>query len=308
MIPYELIIPSASRPHLLDEVLATLFAHLDHLPARVLLHDDAVFPGKQSLVAEVLRERVPSQIPTLVLTDDPPIHHGPALKTLLDRVSTEYVLYSQDDHRVVRDLPVGPALQLLDQHGLNQIRFNKRTTADRKGREGEEFYKVEQRYRCHGLDPSWISWGKPGVAAPQIRLSSGEVIIGPDQTEDPMAVPLCIADHWYFQTGVWRVAAIKPVLDWWTSRPDIGAFSEHMEVKVNQTFNGEWAKQHGDLGPEVPILTPDDGLWNDPLVRARVHKTFIWGRIAEPQFIAHIGTDPKDWALERSNRDPIGKK
>ena len=50
MIPYELIIPSASRPHLLGRVLESLVQHLDQPPARLLVHDDAVFPGKAAEV------------------------------------------------------------------------------------------------------------------------------------------------------------------------------------------------------------------------------------------------------------------
>ena len=275
MIPYDLIVASASRPHLLDEVLRTLFLHLDHPPARVLIHDDAVFPEKQAEIGEVVAARVPADIPTITLYDNPPITHGPALKKLLDLVTTEYVLYSQDDHKAVRSIPVGPALNLLDVHGLNQIRFNKRKTMPSKGPEGAEFFKVEKEF---ALDLN---------------------------AYDSDTQKVCVADHWYFQTGVWRVAAIKPVLDWWTAHPEVGAFSEHMEAKVNQTFNGEFTRYHGDFGPEVPILKPQDGAWNDPEVRARIHKTFIWGRIKEPQFVEHTGVDPKDWALKRDNRDRI---
>src|SRR5258706_15122960 len=100
MIPYELIIPSASRPHLLDTVLEPFFARTDQAPSQLLLHDDGVFPGKKGLIEDVLRHRVPPEV-SLVWTHDPaPIKHGPALKWLLDRVSRPYVLYMQDDHKV----------------------------------------------------------------------------------------------------------------------------------------------------------------------------------------------------------------
>lgn len=296
MIPYELIIPSASRPHLLDEVLRTMFARLDQMPARVLLHDDAVFPGRQWEVAQVLAERVPRSIPTILLQDDPPIKHGPSLKRLLDLVSTEYVLYTQDDHKVVRDLPIEPALSLLHQHGLNQIRFNKRDTMDKKGREGAEFFKVEKWFRCKGLP---YKWGQDAIHG--CRDADAKTL--------SELVPLCIADHFYFQTNIFRVSALKPILDWWMGPGrQHGAFDEHCEVKVNQTFNGQWLAQHGPLGPDVPILLPHDGAWNDPEVRARIHKTFIWGRVGEPRFVEHVGTDPKDWALIRGNRDQPGVK
>ena len=147
MIPYELIIPSSSRPHLLGRLLESLFAHVDQLPTRVILHDDAVFPDRREAVAALVQDwaaRTHRQF--VVAYADPPIKHGPSLHWLLRHVVQPYVLYSQDDHVVVRDLPIARALGILSIHGLNQIRFNKRDTMDKKGREGQEFYKVEYRF------------------------------------------------------------------------------------------------------------------------------------------------------------------
>jgi hypothetical protein len=265
VIPYEVIIPSASRPHLLARVLQSFFVHVDQPPVRVLLHDDACFPGKAAAVGDALHDHVPLAIDVAWAHDDPPIKHGFALHWLLSRVTTPYVLYMQDDHEVVRDLPVRWALNVLDTHRLNQIRFNKRDTLDKKGRDGEEFFKVEQAFG--------------------------------DAT-------LCAADHWYFQCGVWRVSAIKPIVDWWaTEGAAHGAFGEHCEVKINQVMNGQWNHITPKLGPDVPWIDLPE-LWNKPEIRARVHKTFIWGRIGEPRFVEHIGHLPEDWALERANRDP----
>lgn len=262
MIPYELIIPSAARPHLLQRVLGTLFARVDQFPQRVWIHNDERFPDRVQAI-EACRAMVPDEVPVTIHHDNPPIKHGPALHWLLQQVRTDYVLYSQDDHEVVRPLPVRAALSVLENFGLHQIRFNKRDTMDKKG----EFVKLEQAF-------------------------------GPDIC--------CVADHWYFQTGVWRVAAIKPVVDWWaTAGGAHGAFDEHCEVKINQVLNGEWRRKHPDFDQPVPCLDPDtDGAWNDPAVRARVHKTFIWGPVGEPAYVHHIGHLPEDWALERSNRDP----
>ena len=270
MIPYDLIIPSASRPHLLEPTLRGLMARVDVLPQRVIVHDDAVFPGKQEEIGRVVADAVPSTVPTVVMCDDPPLAHGPSLHRLLSMVSTEYAMYSQDDHEPVRPIPVASALNLLHLYGLNQIRFNKRDTMDKKGREGEEFYKIVKRFFLY----------ESGV------------------------VPLCVADHFYFQTNVFRVAALKPVVDWWaTDGGAYGAFKEHMEVKINQVFNGEWRKAHPAFPPEVPVLI--EGAWNDPEVRAVVQKTFIWGPVGEPAFVRHLGGHPRDAALIRGNRDPL---
>lgn len=275
MIPYSLIIPSAARPHLLESVLGTLLARVDQWPQRVLIHNDERFPGRRGRIEQVIARMVPMELqPVWLEHDNPPIKHGPALHHLLSAVQTEYVLYSQDDHQVVRPLPIRPALALLDRYHLNQIRFNKRDTMDKKGREGEEFYKVESTFVLPTIEP-------------QI---------------------LCAADHWYFQTGVWRVAAIKPIVDWWAGEGgQYGEFGEHMEVKINQVMNGQWWGKHPPFPPEVPILR-NEGSWNDPAVRARVHKTFIWGPVGERAFVEHIGHRPEDWALERGNRDPLQKQ
>lgn len=291
-IPYELIIPSASRPHLLARVLASLHAALDQPPERLLVHDDAVFPGKQGEIKSTVYAVADLwKIPVWFQADNPPLFHGPALHRLLAQVQTEYVLYSQDDHQAVRDLPIAPALHLLHHYSLNQIRFNKRDTMDKKGREGAEFHKIESRFFCEGLSSQWM---------PQAVHSSAVA----ENADIFRWVTLCAADHWYFQTGAWRVAAIKPVVDWWASPAGAqhGAFTEHMEVKINQVFNGQWRGKHPDFPPEVPILD-DPAQWADPAVRARVHKTFIWGPVGEPAYVQHLGTDPKDWALIRGNRE-----
>jgi len=268
MLPYELILPSASRPHLLRQTLSTFFANAGQWPERVIVHNDGVFPGKREQIETLLYSQVPGQIPLIFQHDESPLRHGPSLKWLLANVRTEYVLYTQDDFATVRPLPIDLALGVMHRNGLNQIRFNKRKTMAVKGEPGREFVKVEKIF------PALEEFGA-----------------GVFQT-------LCVADHWYFQTGVWRVAAIKPVVDWWASIGP-GAFSEHCETKINQVFNGHY-RSIADFPPSVPVCSPED--WNDPVVRGRVHKTFIFGGVREPKFVEHLGHDPKDWALVRANR------
>lgn len=300
MIPYEVVIPSAARPHLLEQVLGTLLARVDQLPIIVRIHNDARWPGRREAI-EHARRMVPDSVPVVIEHDDPPIKHGPALQRLLSQVQTEYVLYSQDDHRVVRPLPIAPALRLLRDHELNQIRFNKRDTMDKKGPEGREFHKIAFWFACPDLPAAWqYPLPKPG-GMPVLDLATGQ----PTAPIPGTAVPLCAADHWYFQTGLWRVAAIKPVVDWWADPAGggrLGAFAEHTEVKINDVFNGKYQAQVHFPQPPVPCCEPAQ--WNDPLVRAAVHRTFIWGPIGEPAFVQHIGHQPADWALERANRDP----
>src|SRR3972149_6082863 len=113
MIPYELIVPSSSRPHLLERTLSTFFVHTGQFPERVIVHDDGGFPGKQKQVARLLVTQVPEEIPVVFRYDEDPMRHGPALKWLLDQVRTEYVVYTQDDFATVRRLPISRALGVL---------------------------------------------------------------------------------------------------------------------------------------------------------------------------------------------------
>jgi len=290
MIPYELIIPSASRPHLLERTLATFFVHSGQWPGRVIVHNDGVFPGKRERVERLLVTQIPAQIPVVFQHDEHPMRHGPALKWLLDQVRTEYVVYTQDDFATVRRLPISRALGVLHLNDLNQIRFNKRKTMAVKGEGDHTFTKVEKVFSLP--DDYGVGVDFPSTPCPSgVHLKYCDYGSGIHQT-------LCVADHWYFQTGVWRVAAIKPVVDWWmTSGP--GEFGEHSESKINDAFNGKY-RGVKDFPASVPVCSPEE--WNDPRVRATVHKTFIWGPVREPRFVEHLGHDSKDWALERANR------
>ena len=277
VIPYELIVCSASRPHLLEPTLRTLLTHDDQWPERIWVHDDAVFVDRQEAVALAINRavmsvlRLPNDVvpkEVTLLCDNPPIRHGPALARLLGQVRTEYVLYSQDDHEVVRPLPVRDTLGLMEKyHRIVQIRYNKRDTGPVKGEpnDPEAFHKVTKVFELDGKQ-----------------------------------FPLTTADHFYFQTNVFRVASLKPIVDWWMAHPEHGTFSEHAEIKTNRVMNGEYLAYHPTFPPEVPILQPGDGAWNDPEVRARVHGTWIWGPIGEKRFIDHLGADPKDWAMVRN--------
>lgn len=258
MIPYELIIPSASRPHLLRPVLASLLSRVDQPPQRVLVHDDAAFPGRrdetQGTVREVCQE---FEVPWEFGHDDPPVFHGAALHWLLSRVQTSYCLYSQDDHVVLRPLPLCATVAVMDQHGLHQVRFNKRATMGWKGH-----------------------WRKHEVLFPRSEGAS---------------VRLTIADHWYFQTGVWRTERIRWAVDWWMAYSP-QSFREHAEVKINQVFN-RGVPEVNKLAP-FP-LPPSNAEAMDPQVRREYQRTFIWGGVGEDKFVEHIGGDPKDWALLR---------
>lgn len=266
MFPYELIVTSASRPHLLGPTLESLLTKVSHLPERILIHDDAAFePG--TLEAEhrwleikaivlALSRHLDCQI--VLHHADPPRKLGLALTWLIRNVRTTYILYSQDDFVTVRKLPLEETLQIMDLHGLHQVRFNKRATMGQKDT-WQGVWKKEERTFLHG---------------------GGSKV-------------LTIADHWYFQTGLWRVIPIRQTLDWLTATPlrtQIFA-SGSPEVAINKVMDGF-------LGP-IPGLNipyPEDAL--EAGVRAQIQKTFIYGPIGEDRYIRHIGSRPVDWSGE----------
>lgn len=218
-IPYDLIMPSASRPHLLRRVLASYFEYADQLPRRLIVHDDAVFPGRRDDVMRVVEEcSAAARVAHVVHHDDPPLNHGPSVNWLLQRAETDYVLYGQDDHIVTRMLPLRDALLVMHEHGANNIRFNKRPTMDMKGTFRK---KVVER-----------------------TLADGRTFA------------LCVADHWYFQTGLWRRRVARLVTEWFMTHTD--AFAEHCVVGTTlvDTPRGFVAIQDlaaGLLGSEVYV-------------------------------------------------------
>ena len=262
MIPsYDVIVASASRPHLLARTLSTLFEHVDLMPRHVYLHDDAAFEDRKAWrrqgVIDVLMRHVPSEglpLPAWnAMYDDPAVGHGPSLAWLLAQTTwSKYALYTQDDFETLRTLPIAEALDLMERHDLNQIRFNKRATMEFKDTAQGPWFKKE--------------------------FTFGNRI-------------LTVSDHWYFQTSLWRLSAIRPIIAHWMelakSNPfTMKRFSRWCEPLINQVL---------DSHPYVPDVTP---AWHqrDQDVRATVQRTFIWGPIGEDRFVQHIGNVRADWA------------
>jgi hypothetical protein len=291
-IPYEILVTSAARPHLLKPTLASLQSRVDQPPERILIHNDAVFtdfgplgrvahvvagglPGPTDLRWEdtktAIRDAQEGQIvrPILVTHADPPRRLGMALKWLIGNVRTPYILYSQDDFVTVRTLPIIQALEVMEIHRLHQIRFNKRATMGQKDTWQGPWKKVEKRF----------------------------IVLGEGETS--YAVTCTVSDHWYFQTGLWRTSIIKAVLDWLTATPErTNVFAAcPAEVAINKVMDGDFG-----LIPGLTVPYPHDAL--DPETRATIQRTFIWGPIGEDRYIRHIGTDARDQAGDHE-RGPL---
>lgn len=279
MIPYDLIVTASHRPHLLGPTLSSLLAQVDQPPARILIHDDAVpvfqpvvgpNAARRSQVDELATLRAQTHavlaalnplMPVIYTWADPPRRLGLALRFLLDNVSTDYVLYSQDDHVVVRPLPIQRALALMHEHTLHQIRFNKRATVAFKDTWQGRWTKEEVRFP----NPGWDA-------------------LPPNGLEIQGATTLTVADHWYFQTGLWRVAPIRAAVQWVTCTPTrreilrLGVAEE----AINRVLDGH-------LGPIPGLSVPHPQDAHEPRTRRQIQRTFIWGPIGEDRYIRHIG-------------------
>lgn len=277
-LSYDLIVASASRPHLLRPTLASLRLYSDMPPSRIILHDDAAFPGKKDEIAAVVSDVFGCSAPVTFGYDDPPIRHGPTLKWLLDRTDAEYALYTQDDHQVIRPLPIQSALTVMYEYDLNQVRFNKRDTGPWK-----ETWKGR--------------WYKVPVTFPDRRDDARGAWVFPGHSDVPGTV-LTVSDHWHFQTSLWRVSVIKPIVDWFMDDMQEGAwFSEHCEAKANNALNGNVERFPRGLVTLPPSALTPEQRERDQEVRATYQKTFIWGGIDCKAYVRHIGNKPDDWAL-----------
>lgn len=264
---YDVIVVSASRPHLLLRTLTSLLRRVDTSPRRVIVHDDAVFKNQRELIDRVVYHACGVKesdrafvIPHVVMHDDPPICHGPALVKLLAETTTDFVLYTQDDHEVIRDLPIARCLDVMYTHDLNHVRFNKRATMDYKDTWQGRWHKKEFRF---------------------------PLVI--DEALPPIAQYLTVSDHWYFQTSMCFSPSMRDLVSR-ASNHYGAAFAYRCEDKINAILDNA-----------IETVTKKSS--RDADVRAEHARTFIWGRIGEDRYVEHIGGAREDWARTRDEKD-----
>lgn len=180
MQPYDVIITSVhDRADLLDRTLRSMLPRLDQAPARILVHEDVrtirpfVEGRTEDLLAAITRD---FGVPTVLLRQNPGTGLARAMLRLLEQAATEFVLYTQEDFDFVRDVPVRRCLEIMQDHALNHVRFNKRNTLPVKG--------------AHRPDrKAW--WTKQECDF---------------QERDGAYATLCVSDHVYFQANLTRRA------------------------------------------------------------------------------------------------------
>lgn len=196
MIPYEVCVTAVSdRMDLFRTSIESLLANVDQKPTKITVHIDMRPEAPEVRLADF----IPAHPDVLFsyTTTEPANGMGPALVKLLEAASADFVLYTQEDWLVLRELPVRRTLELMTTHNLNHVRWNKRKTMRAK----------------HEDDPT-RAWKKV------------EVQFG-GQT-------MCVSDHWYTQTSMWHVAAALPFAKKAAeSAPD----AHHFVARLNDLVN-----------------------------------------------------------------------
>lgn len=229
------------RADLFVECTESLFNNIDLLPDVVLVHEDWR-PG----TPEGLRGRISSFLRDYeheVRLSEPNVGMGRGMLWAFERAAAlgyEFVLYTQEDWRVVRPLPVARCLSLMAEHGLHHVRFNKRKTMRAKHEDTPNPWKKIE-----------VQFGEPPVT-------------------------LCVSDHWYTQTSIWRISEALPGLRF-AAEQDGANRQERFVGRFNDFMNQH---RHG--------LTPAS--WNDQALRHERLRTYIWGAVGEPRFIEHAGS------------------
>lgn len=174
-----------------------------------------------------------------------------------------YVLFTQEDWEILRPLPLRRCAAIMDAYGLHHVRFNKRKTMRAKHEDTDHpWYKVPIEFDVPlegcGSQPGWA--GPPG--------------------DDPWTRPtqvLCISDHWYTQTSLWRLDKALPNLRAAAAgKSQSNAFAGEFNHRMNLEF-----------GAHAPNLG-----WGvqDPMYRHEYLKTYIYGPMGEPRFVQHLGS------------------
>jgi hypothetical protein len=220
LIPYEVLITSVhDRGDLLERTLRSMLPRLDQKPTRILINEDAradreVVEGRTEAILDGIRRDFGVEV--VLLAQRPGTGLARALLRLYEHAATEFVFYTQEDFDFVRDVPVSRALEIMQRHALNHVRFNKRNTLPVKG--------------AHHADKrKW--WTKEEVAF------------------DGQA--LCVSDHIYFQACLNRRALLLEGLkEIFYGNP---SGNVRIEAAVNKWFNTKYGEGCGSVDGDQAV-------------------------------------------------------
>lgn len=137
MSAYEVLITAVSdRADLFAVSLESLLANVDAPPKGIIVHEDERSAGSSTgQIAATLREtaaRLGCSFAHVV--SYPAVGMGLGVRWCLRQASTPIVLYTQEDYRILRPLPLRQTLSIMEDHALQHVRFNQRRTwAEKRG-------------------------------------------------------------------------------------------------------------------------------------------------------------------------------
>lgn len=235
---YDLCITAVSeRADLFAQAMKSISQNLDTPPMRIFVHEDVRPGSKPGTIAGWLAANVDPGI-VVHRVSSPAAGLGSGMLWCFEQTSSPYVLYTQEDIGAARPFPIRRALEVMDAGNCNQIRFNQRTT-------------LPCKHGDKGRNPN--AWRKV-----EVQIDG--------QT-------LCVSDHFYTPTALWRVApalaGMRAVLKGQTISSS-GQFVARFNDWMNRT--------HGDG------VRP----WNDQMMRHERLRTYIWGPIGEPAFLTNL--------------------
>lgn len=201
MGPLEVLCTAVSeRSDLFVETMTSMLSRLDVTPSRLVVHEDVRAGSAPGAIGAWLAS---CGVPYAHEVTAPSRGLGPAMAWCFRQAATPVVFYTQEDWRFVRAVPVRRCLEIMDAHGLNHVRFNKRKTMRAKHADTDHpWHKLEVTFAdAQGTNQSF-----------------------------------CVSDHFYTQASLWRVA---PVVDGLVScaakspqaNAFVAAFNHHMNMK-----------------------------------------------------------------------------
>jgi len=183
-VTYDVVVTTVTdRNDLFVQSMESLLAHVDVPPQGIIVNEDTrdhpdTAAGRGLVEAWLHAAQAAGRIKDFIHRQIPAGGMGPAVVWATEqaaiRMTSPFVLFTQEDWEFLRPTPVRACLSLMEVHGLHHVRFNKRKT---------------MRAKHADTDHPW----------PKVQVDFG------GQT-------CCISDHWYTQTSLWRVSVALAAL------------------------------------------------------------------------------------------------
>lgn len=168
--------------------MESLLEMADQPPAAIIVNEDTREGEDNTLLAGVAvdwlrKAQAAGRIEEFVHRQVPAAGMGPGVVWAMEQAAMRnvgpFVLFTQEDWEFVRPTPISRCMDIMDDHELHHVRFNKRATMAAKHADTDN------------------PWHKREVS---FDLPEGDSQV------------LCVSDHWYTQASLWRVSKALPGL------------------------------------------------------------------------------------------------